>query len=152
MYFCGQDASRYKAFQQTAAISNQWPKTCTKDSLKYRILVPKRRKKTVLNGAVQSRKKWVSQEVLLGTPCCKGFRQFDTPVSESSRWRISWYLAETQGFEPWIRVLHRCALSRGVPSTTRPRLRDHWLQMLAWIGRARSIHEYCNSSDASMKI
>ena len=36
------------------------------------------------------------QEVLLGTPCGKGFRQVDTPVSESSRWRISWYLAETQ--------------------------------------------------------
>lgn len=34
----------------------------------------------------------------------------------------SFLLAETQGFEPWIRVLPRCALSRGVPSTTRPRL------------------------------
>ena len=33
-------------------------------------------------------------------------------------------LAETQGFEPWIQVLPRCALSRGVPSTTRPRLRN----------------------------
>ena len=33
------------------------------------------------------------------------------------------YLAETQGFEPWIQVLPRCTLSRGVPSTTRPRLR-----------------------------
>ena len=33
------------------------------------------------------------------------------------------YLAETQGFEPWIPVLQECALSRGVPSTTRPRLR-----------------------------
>ena len=54
------------------------------------------------------------QDVLLGTPCRKGFRQVDTPVSESSRWRISWYLAETQGFEPWIQVLPRCALSRGV--------------------------------------
>ncbi len=34
----------------------------------------------------------------------------------------SFLLAETQGFEPWIRVLPRCALSRGVPSTARPRL------------------------------
>ena len=32
-------------------------------------------------------------------------------------------LAETQGFEPWIQVLPGCTLSRGVPSTTRPRLR-----------------------------
>ena len=32
------------------------------------------------------------------------------------------FLAETQGFEPWIQVLPGCTLSRGVPSTTRPRL------------------------------
>ena len=31
-------------------------------------------------------------------------------------------VAETQGFEPWIQVLPGCTLSRGVPSTTRPRL------------------------------
>ena len=31
-------------------------------------------------------------------------------------------LAETQGFEPWIQLLTGCTLSRGVPSTTRPRL------------------------------
>ena len=31
-------------------------------------------------------------------------------------------MAETEGFEPSIQVLPRCSLSRGVPSTTRPRL------------------------------
>ncbi len=31
-------------------------------------------------------------------------------------------LADTQGFEPWIQVLPGCTLSRGVPSTTRPRI------------------------------
>ncbi|GEM_PF-5616990 len=40
----------------------------------------------------------------------------------------SFLLAETQGFEPWIRVLPRCALSRGVPSTTRPRLQKDDIQ------------------------
>ena len=32
------------------------------------------------------------------------------------------FLADTQGFEPWIQVLPGCTLSRGVPSTTRPRV------------------------------
>ena len=32
-------------------------------------------------------------------------------------------LAEKEGFEPSIQVLPGCALSRGVPSTTRPPLR-----------------------------
>ncbi|MDP3515195.1 MAG: hypothetical protein Q8S20_20830 [Sulfuritalea sp.] len=41
--------------QQTAAISKRWPKTCTNDSLKYRIVGTKRRKKPHLNGSVQSR-------------------------------------------------------------------------------------------------
>ena len=43
--------------------------------------------------------------------------------SPSQRLVLPMLLAETQGFEPWIQVLPRCALSRGVPSTTRPRLR-----------------------------
>ena len=33
-------------------------------------------------------------------------------------------LAETEGFEPSIQVLPECSLSRGVPSTSRPRLRE----------------------------
>ena len=33
-------------------------------------------------------------------------------------------LAETKGFEPLIQVLPGCSLSRGVPSTSRPRLRQ----------------------------
>src|SRR5574343_1388949 len=33
------------------------------------------------------------------------------------------YLAETEGFEPSMQVLPPCSLSRGVPSTSRPRLR-----------------------------
>ena len=32
-------------------------------------------------------------------------------------------LAETEGFEPSMQVLPACSLSRGVPSTSRPRLR-----------------------------
>lgn len=48
-------------------------------------------------------------------------------------------LAETQGFEPWIQVLPRCTLSRGVPSTTRPRLRSKATTTLAI--RSRSIPE-----------
>ena len=36
--------------------------------------------------------------------------------------RVQWYVAETKGFEP-SRPFRVCALSRGVPSTTRPRLR-----------------------------
>ena len=52
--------------------------------------------------------------------------------------RVIWILAETQGFEPWIRVLPRCTLSRGVPSTTRPRLRKrlHYADPVLWPGRA----------------
>lgn len=45
-----------------------------------------------------------------------------TPLKAFICWVLARYLAETQGFEPWIRVLPRCALSRGVPSTARPRL------------------------------
>ena len=33
------------------------------------------------------------------------------------------HLAETEGFEPSMQVLPACSLSRGVPSTSRPRLR-----------------------------
>ena len=35
---------------------------------------------------------------------------------------LSQFLAETKGFEPLIQVLPGCSLSRGVPSTSRPRL------------------------------
>ena len=35
---------------------------------------------------------------------------------------VACYLAETKGFEPLIQVLPGCSLSRGVPSTSRPRL------------------------------
>ena len=44
-------------------------------------------------------------------------------LTSSQRLVLPMLLAETQGFEPWIQVLPRCTLSRGVPSTTRPRLR-----------------------------
>lgn len=33
-------------------------------------------------------------------------------------------LAETEGFEPSMQFLTACSLSRGVPSTTRPGLRN----------------------------
>ncbi len=45
------------------------------------------------------------------------------PQGLLSRFEI-FVLAETQGFEPWIQVLPRCTLRRGVPSTPRPRLQN----------------------------
>ncbi len=44
-------------------------------------------------------------------------------LSSSQRLVCYSFLAEKEGFEPSIQVLPRCALSRGVPSTTRPLLR-----------------------------
>ena len=44
-------------------------------------------------------------------------------LSPSQRLVLPVLLAETEGFEPSIQVLPECSLSRGVPSTSRPRLR-----------------------------
>ncbi len=45
-----------------------------------------------------------------------------SPPNNNARFRGRSCLAETEGFEPSIQVLPRCSLSRGVPSTSRPRL------------------------------
>ena len=61
--------------------------------------------------------------------------------SPSQRLVLLMLLAETQGFEPWIQVLPRCTLSRGVPSTTRPRLRKRRWNACSGVCRGRSIPE-----------
>ena len=65
----------------------------------------------------------VSERVLVRESFNRLNYQGDLQKPEHRRTFGNKYLAETEGFEPSMQFLTACSLSRGVPSTTRPRLR-----------------------------